>query len=335
MQVCEDWFTRMRMLLLRTSAASNSPHLTLHHAFARLADLKAQLRHLQAAAAVEAAQQLQEQLQAQRQQAQLIDAESEAAEQALEPRAHPMSPSPSTSAVTIDSANIDHLPSSRQSVSSQRQGRPYQPHLQPDHFKPGSPGAAPSAGQGSPAQQPQSGASPSAGAVLAPPPASAALAPTSLFRPDPVKSDRAAPLGLLEIQAEQEAEAARAAETAAARPSHGRGSHQASAKQAPSPVSDAPAQRGQSRVLQVIFVLCALSEQYCRLEGLLSTLMSCEKLIEGAHAKRSQHDVESSPLTVLFLQPHSVVTRGIKLSPIWFLAVYPDACCKRPHQYLD
>ncbi|KAL0031856.1 hypothetical protein WJX79_000268 [Trebouxia sp. C0005] len=50
-KVCEDWFTRMRMLLLRTSAASNSPHLTLHHAFARLADLKAQLRHLQAAAA--------------------------------------------------------------------------------------------------------------------------------------------------------------------------------------------------------------------------------------------------------------------------------------------
>ena len=252
----------MRMLLLRTSAASNSPHLTLHHAFARLADLKAQLRHLQAAAAVEAAQQLQEQLQAQRQQAQLLNAETEAAEQ---PQAHPTSPSLSTSAVTVDSANIDHLPSTSQSVYSQRQGRPYQPHLQPDQFKPGSPGPAPSAGQGSPAQQPQSEASPSAGAVLAPPPASAALAPTSLFRPDPVKSDRPAPLGLLEIQAEQEAEAARAAEAAAARPSHGRGSHWASAKQTPTPVSDAPAQRGQSRVLQVSNALAAMLEQYCRL----------------------------------------------------------------------
>lgn len=258
MQVCEDWFTRMRMLLLRTSAASNSPHLTLHHAVARLADLKAQLRHLQAAAAVEAAQQLQEQLQAQRQHAQFLNAETEAAEQA-----HPISPSLLTSAVTVDSANIDHLPSTSQSMSSQRQARPYQPHLQFDHFKPGSPGPAPSAGQGSPARQPLSGASPSAGAVPAPPPASAALAPTSLFRPDPVKSDRPAPLGLLEIQAEQEAEAARAAEAAAARPSHGRGSHRGSAKQAPSPVSDAPAQRGQSRVLQVSFVLTAMSEQCC------------------------------------------------------------------------
>ena len=257
----------MRMLLLRTSAASNSPHLTLHHAFARLADLKAQLRHLQAAAAVEAAQQLQEQLQAQRQQAQLFNSETEADEQALEPQAHPTSPSLSTSAVTVDSASADHLPSTSQSVSSQRQGRPYQPHLQPDQFKPGSPGPAPSAGQGSPAQQPQSAASPSpsAGAVLALPPVSAALAPTSLFRPDPVKSDRPAPLGLLEIQAEQEAEAARAAEAAAARPSHGRGSHRASAKQAPSPVSDAPAQRGQSRVLQVSHVLPVMSELYCRL----------------------------------------------------------------------
>ena len=253
----------MRMLLLRTSAASNSPHLTLHHAFARLADLKAQLRHLQAAAAVEATQQLQEQLQAQRQQAQLLNAETDAAEQALEPQAHPTPPSLPTSAVTVDSANVGHLPSSSQSVSSQRQGRPYQPHLQSDQFKPGSPGPAPSAGQGSPALQPQSEASPSAGAVLAPPPALAALAPTSLFRPDPEKSDRPAPLGLLEIQAEQEAEAARAAEAAAARPSHGRASHRASTKQAPSPVSDPPAQRGQSRVLQVSFVLTAVSEQYC------------------------------------------------------------------------
>jgi hypothetical protein len=252
------------MLLLRTSAASNSPHLTLHHAFARLADLKAQLRHLQAAAAAEAAQQLQEQLQAQRQQAQLLKAEAEAAEQAPKSQAHPVSPGLSASAVTIDSA-IDHLPSTSQSVSSQRQGRPYQPHLQPDQFKPGSPGPVPSAGQGSPAQQPQSEASPSAGAVLAPPPASAALAPASLFTPDAVKSDRPAPLGLLEIQAEQEAEAARAAEAAAARPSHGRGPHRASTKQAPSPVSDAPAQRGQSRVLQVSYVPAAMPEQYRRL----------------------------------------------------------------------
>ncbi len=262
----------MRMLLLRTSAASNSPHLTLHHAFARLADLKAQLRHLQAAAAVEAAQQLQEQLQAQRQQAQLLNAETEAAEQALEPQAHPTSPSLPTSAVTIDSVST-HLPSTSQSVSSQRQGRPYQAHLQHDQFKPGSSGPGPSAGQGSPAQQPQSAASPSAGSVLAPPPASAALAPTSLFRPDPVKSDRPAPLGLLEIQAEQEAETARAAEAAAARPSHGRGSHRASAKQAPSPVSDAPAQRGQSRVLQVSHVICHVT----------AVLLSAVRKVCGQH----------------------------------------------------
>ena len=264
MQVCEDWFTRMRMLLLRTSAAASSPHLTLHHAFARLADLKVQLRHLQAAAAVEAAQQVQEQLQAQRQQSQLQKAEAEAAQQALKPQAHPTPPILSTSAVTTDPA-ADHLLSTSQSVSSQRQGRPYQPHLQPDQFKPGSPGPAPSAGQGSPAQQSQSEASSSAGAVLNPMPASAALAPTSRFRPDPVKVDQPAPLGLLEIQAEQEAEAARAAEAAAARPSHGSGSHRASAKQAPSPVSDAPAQRGQSRVLQVSYVLAATPEQHCHL----------------------------------------------------------------------
>lgn len=56
MQVCEDWFARMRMLLLRTSAAANNHALTLHHAYARLGDLKSQLRHLKAAAAAEEAQ---------------------------------------------------------------------------------------------------------------------------------------------------------------------------------------------------------------------------------------------------------------------------------------
>ena len=56
MQVCEDWFARMRMLLLHTSAAANNHALTLHHTYARLGDLKFQLRHLKAAAAAEEAQ---------------------------------------------------------------------------------------------------------------------------------------------------------------------------------------------------------------------------------------------------------------------------------------
>ena len=47
MQVVDEWFVRIRGLLMRTSVASNAPHLTLAHAYARLAALAAQLRQLQ------------------------------------------------------------------------------------------------------------------------------------------------------------------------------------------------------------------------------------------------------------------------------------------------
>ena len=73
------------MLLLQTSAASSSHALTVHHAYARLGDLKAQLRHLQAAAAAELAQQQvekrqAEQLEAEQQQAQRAEAAKQEAE---------------------------------------------------------------------------------------------------------------------------------------------------------------------------------------------------------------------------------------------------------------
>ena len=102
----------MRLLLLRTSAASNSPHLTLHHAYARLVDLKSQLRHLQAAAAAEAAQQLQEQLQARRQQAQLEEAQ--AAEQLAETQASSLSPRLECSASAAETTQANDSPSAQQ-----------------------------------------------------------------------------------------------------------------------------------------------------------------------------------------------------------------------------
>ena len=45
-QVCEEWFSRMRGLLMRTAAAADSPHLTLAHATARFATLQQQLAAL-------------------------------------------------------------------------------------------------------------------------------------------------------------------------------------------------------------------------------------------------------------------------------------------------
>ncbi|KAK9805272.1 hypothetical protein WJX72_010214 [[Myrmecia] bisecta] len=50
-KVCEDWFMRMRPLLMRTAAASEHHQATLHHALARLAELRSQMRILAANAA--------------------------------------------------------------------------------------------------------------------------------------------------------------------------------------------------------------------------------------------------------------------------------------------
>ena len=43
LQVCEEWFARMRGLLMHTAAATDSHHLTLAHAAARLCSLQSQL----------------------------------------------------------------------------------------------------------------------------------------------------------------------------------------------------------------------------------------------------------------------------------------------------
>lgn len=50
MQVVDEWFNRIRGLLMRTSAAAGAAHLTLANGYARLTALAAQLRQLQRAA---------------------------------------------------------------------------------------------------------------------------------------------------------------------------------------------------------------------------------------------------------------------------------------------
>jgi hypothetical protein len=50
-QVVDEWFVRIRGLLMRTSVAAGATHLTLAHAYARLTALGAQLRQLQRASA--------------------------------------------------------------------------------------------------------------------------------------------------------------------------------------------------------------------------------------------------------------------------------------------
>ena len=239
-----DWFTRMRMLLLRTSAASNNPYLTLHHAFVRLADLKAQLRHLQAAAATEAAQQLQEQLQAQKQQAQLEEAQ--AAE--LQPELHSHLPGPPAPTLPTDQVEDNrqttHQPSS------------HQPQLRPDlsqHVYPSSPQLK--------STQPPGAV---AAAERAKPAVAAALDPVSLFRPHVERTSTPAPMGLLQIQAEQEAEAARSAVGSS---SHGRAPNRPNANK-PS-TSAASSHRAQPRVLQVtpylvlLIVFCTCLQHSC------------------------------------------------------------------------
>lgn len=254
LQVCEDWFTRMRMLLLRTSAASNSPHLTLHHAYARLVDIKSQLRHLQAAAAAEAAQQLQEQLQAQRQQAQFEEAQ--AAERLAEAQASSLTPHLDLSATAAETLHANGSPLAQQvQPNSEQQQRisSLQPNLrrskQPsDHSSnnlaaltsvTGLPG-------NQPAQQPPVAPASTAAAPSQPP-----AVPVSLLTGKAVHPIKPAPMGLLEIQAEQQAEAARNAVAGRAVPSgrHGKGKQMSDGTQ---PVQTAGvSQPRQARVLQV------------------------------------------------------------------------------------
>lgn len=254
LQVCEDWFTRMRLLLLRTSAASNAPHLTLHHAFARLIDLKSQLRHLQAAgAAAEAAQQLHKQLQAQRQQAQLEEAQ--AAEQLAEAQASSLSPRLDSSATAAETMHAADSPAAQQVQSGGAQQQRIS-SLQPNmHHSKQAPGhdysnlAASTSGIGLPADCAQQPPAASVSTAAAPP--QPAAAPVSLLNGKAIQPSRLAPMGLLQIQAEQEAEAARNAEAARAVPSgrQGKGKQKSDGAQ---PLQAAGAsQPGQARVLQV------------------------------------------------------------------------------------
>ena len=264
MQVCEDWFTRMRMLLLRTSAAAKAPHLTLHHAYARLADLKSQLRHLQAAAAAEAAQQLQEQLQAQRQQAQLEEAQ--AAQQLAETQMDTQSPHPAQTASVPDTSPTSSTgnPALQQPQFTVQQQEPLvkkgglcskegvhpisgQAHRQSQAAAL----AAASVGSQSHSSAQQPPVAPSSTAAA---PSKEAAAPAiSLLTGQPQQASRPAPIGLLEIQAEQEAEAARAAEAAKAAKEGrgGRGRQTSEGHQSSRASSAAASQPGQPRVLQV------------------------------------------------------------------------------------
>lgn len=248
----------MRLLLLRTSAASNAPHLTLHHAYARLIDLKSQLRHLQAAAAAEAAQQLQVQLHAQRQQAQLEEAQ--AAEQMAEAQASSTSPHQDPAVIAAEKRHANDSPAAQHSQPSDNQQQPVsslQPHPHHSHTQQptgltsnhpavnalviGSPGTH------SPQQPPA--ASPSA--------SKPAAAPVSLLTGKATQPGKQAPMGLLEIQAEQEAEAVRKAEAArAGQPvRHGKGKPKSDGSQ--SSRTAGAAQPGQPRVLQVGLSLSA------------------------------------------------------------------------------
>ena len=251
-QVCEDWFTRMRMLLLRTSAASNAPHLTLHHAYARLTDLKSQLRHLQAAAAAEAAQQLQEQVQAHRQQAQLEEAQ--VAEQMAQAQASRTSPRQDPAVTAAKKVLANDRPAAQQVQPSDHQQQhvsSLQPHphrsltkqpkgQSPNHL------AASASVVGSPVTHP-----PQQPPAASPSTSKPAAAPVSLLTGKATQPSKQAPMGLLEIQAEQEAEAVRKAEAArAGQPvRHGKGKPRSEGTQT-SRTAGAP-QPGQPRVLQV------------------------------------------------------------------------------------
>ena len=254
------------MLLLRTSAAAKSPHLTIHHAFARLNDLKAQLRHLQAAAAAEAAQQRQKQLLADKQQAVLQQSEAaklqeaQAAQQQIKPQSTSLPvqipldtvvPAPrqhqSKGQLQPNPVSKPAPPSSSSNVPS-----PHQTHPHTVQSASASPAGLPSATQRFLQPQP-SGQSASAAEQQA-----ASLRPTRHVN----LLSKPAPVGLLEIQAEQEAESARAAEAAAEASSSAASSkaaNRASGSHA-SPSTSAP-QKSQARVLQVLLLHQPLTQQ--------------------------------------------------------------------------
>ena len=260
----------MRMLLLRTSAAARAPHLTLHHAYARLADLKAQLRHLQAAAATEAAQQLQEQLQTQRQQAQLADAQ--AAEQQAETQAstqplhHAQSLAPNSAPASSSSSSTSAVQRPELSLDAQQPpppsytgSHPGQNSMQPygHTYTPGQAAAASTSTASCPIQ-PSTEAPVSSSSFARQASNRAAVPAVSMLTGQAQQASRAAPMSLLEIQAEQEAEAARAAEAAkASQAGHaGRGKPRSEGPAKAS--SAASSQPGQARVLQVGMIACAL-----------------------------------------------------------------------------
>lgn len=276
----------MRLLLLRTSAASKAPHLTLHHAYARLADLKSQLRHLQAAAAAEAAQQLQEQLQAQRQQTELEEAQ--AAQQMAEAESSSTSPHQDLAVTAVEKLHANDSPAAQNihtSDDQQRHASSLQLHLQ-QHSHPKQ-----STGQSSshPANALILG-SPDTHLPEQPPAASPSIskpaaAPVSLLTGKATQPSKQAPMGLLEIQAEQEAEAARRAEASrAVQPvRHGKGNPRSEGTQ--SSRTAGAQQPGQPRVLQVDLdlsaqasVLSGCSTNGCR-PACLTMVTVCEEAV--------------------------------------------------------
>lgn len=246
------------MLLLRTSAASNAPHLTLHHAYARLIDLKSQLRHLQAAAAAEAAQQLQEQLQAQRQQAQLKEAQ--AAEQMAEAQASSTSSHQDPAVIAAEQKHANDSPAAQQNQTSDD----HQQHVSSLQPLPHQSLTKQPTGQSSNHLAANASVIGSPGTHLPPQPPAAspstskpAAAPVSLLTGKATQPGKQAPMGLLEIQAEQEAEAVKKAEASRAMTPgrHGKGKPRSEGSQ--SSRSAGAAQPGQPRVLQVGLSLSA------------------------------------------------------------------------------
>lgn len=232
-QVCEDWFSRMRMLLLRTSAAGNNHALTLHHAYARLGDLKTQLRHLQLAATAELAQQQQaekqmaeqqlaEQQQVAKENADKDKASKETAVKEQAERQQPASEEAGRQQTAADTLSLPGRPVSSVSASSSKQ---------------------------KPSQTSSDHTSGRSDATPAPLDSAAVPAPLGTVK----QSVRAIPKSLLEIQAEQAAESAQqaAAQAAASSPAQNRSKKQGQASSASSPAPATSSDKSQAKVLQV------------------------------------------------------------------------------------
>ena len=241
-QVCEDWFARMRMLLLRTSAAGNNHALTLHHAYARLGDLKTQLRHLQLAAATELAQQQQAEKQMAEQQLaeqQRVAKETAAKDMAAKEtavkeqaeRQQPASGEAGRQQTAADTLSLPGRPLSSVSASSSKQ-------------KPSQTSSEHTSGRSDATPAPLDST-----AVPAPLDSTAVPAPLGTVK----QSVRAIPKGLLEIQAEQAAESAQqaAAKAAASSPAQHRSKKQGQASSASSPAPATSSDKSQAKVLQV------------------------------------------------------------------------------------